>query len=229
MGAAATDRLAMLDAASDSIRLWSPLLIPGLLQTTLYALAAIRSRTPSLPDEEAGRRMQHRLRRSESFLANFGAAGPSDAHAWFIMGEAALTQSVTNADFHAHQLRHLLEIIDAFPRIRVRVLPDDASTAGTMEPFSIHALADGPRVGHLETIVGGWYTTRSEDVTRLYSAFGLLGKHALEPDETRRVIQACLTECRASAGTARRSSSPATATPTIACSSPGPAELPPSP
>lgn len=229
MGAAATDRLAMLDAASESIRLWSPLLIPGLLQTTLYSLAAIRSRTPSLPDEEAGRRMQHRLRRSESFLANFGAAGPSDAHAWFIMGEAALTQSVTNADFHAHQLGHLLSIIDNYPRIRVRVLPDDASNAGTMEPFSIHALADGPRVGHLESIVGGWYTTRAEDVTRLYSAFSVLGKSALEPNETRRVIEACLNECRARSGTERSSSSRVTATPTIACSSPAPRELPPSP
>jgi hypothetical protein len=220
MGAPATDRLAQLDAASESIRAWSPLLIPGLLQTTLYSLAAIRSRTPSLPEEEAGRRMQTRLRRSESFLANFGAAGPSDSHAWLIMGEAALTQSVTNPDFHAHQLEYLLRIIDTHPRIRVRVLPDDASTAGTMEPFSIHALTEGPRVGHLETIIGGWYTTRSEDVTRMYSAFAVLGKWALEPAETRRVIAACLMECRAKAGAARSTSSRVTATPTIACSSP---------
>lgn len=226
MGAAATDRLTALDAVSESIRAWSPLLIPGLLQTTLYALAAIKSRTPSLPDEEAGRRMQTRLRRSENFLRRM--SGPGDAHAWFIMGEAALTQSVTNADFHAHQLGHLLDVIDAHPRIRVRVLPDDASNAGTMEPFSIHALTDGPRVGHLETIVGGWYTTRSEDVTRLYSAFGLLGKWALEPSETRRVISACLNECKARSGEAPDSSSRPTATPTIACSSRGPAELPPS-
>lgn len=219
----------MLDAASESIRLWSPLLIPGLLQTTLYSLAAIRSRTPSLPDEEAGRRMQTRLRRSERFLERLATlSGPDGPHAWFIMGEAALTQSVTNADFHAHQLEHLLHIIDTHPRIRVRVLPDDASTAGSMEPFSIHALADGPRVGHLESIVGGWYTTRSEDITRLYSAFSVLGKWALEPNETRRVIEACLIECRATGGTEPSTSSRPTATPTIACSSPAPRELPPS-
>lgn len=225
MGAAATDRLSALDAASESIRAWSPMLIPGLLQTTLYALAAIRSRTPSLPEEEAGRRMQTRVRRQENFLRRMH---DDNRHAWFIVGEAALTQALTGPDYHAHQLDRLLEIMDAYPRVQVRVLPDDASTAGTMEPFSIHALADGPRVGHLETIVGGWYTTRSEDVTRLYSAFGLLGKNALEPGETRRVISECLSECRTRSGEARRSSSRPTATPTTACSSPGPAELPPS-
>lgn len=224
MGAAATDRLTALDAASESIRQWNPMLIPGLLQTTLYALATIRSRTPSLPEEEAGRRMQHRLRRSENFLRRM--SGPGDTHAWFILGEAALTQSVTNADFHAHQLGHLLDVIDNHPRIKVRVLPDDASTAGNMEPFSIHALADGPRVGHLETIVGGWYTTRSEDISRLYSAFGLLGKWALEPAETRRVIAECLRECETSASTERSSGSRRTAIPTVACSSPA---LPPAP
>lgn len=224
MGSAATDRLAALDAASESIRAWSPLLIPGLLQTTLYALGAIRSRTPSLPEDEAGLRMQTRMRRSENFLRRM--YGPGDTHAWFILGEAALTQSVTTAAYHAHQLGRLLDIIDSHPRIKVRVLPDDASTAGTMEPFSIHALSDGPRVGHLETIVGGWYTTRSEDVTRLYSAFGLLGKWALEPAETRRVIEECLKECTAVSGEEPTTSSRLTATPTIACSS---LALPPAP
>jgi hypothetical protein len=221
MGAPATDRLAQLDAASESIRVWNPMLIPGLLQTTLYSMAAIRSRTPSLSDEQTGLRMKHRLRRSESFLANFGPAGATGSEAWFILGEAALTQSVTNAAFHAHQLQHLATIIDACPRIHVRVLPDAASTAGNMEPFSIHALADGPRVGHLETIVGGWYTTRSEDVSRLYSAFAVLGEHAFTPSETRRVIEECLKECRANAGMEPGSSSPATATQTAAYSSHG--------
>ncbi|MEV5526350.1 DUF5753 domain-containing protein [Streptomyces prunicolor] len=219
MGAAATDRLTALDTASEGLRVWNPMLIPGLLQTTLYAVAAIKSRTPSLSDEEAALRMQSRLFRSENFLRLMGDEN-GQAHAWFVMGEAALTQSVTTTDFHAHQLEHLLAIMDRYPRIKVRVLPDDASTAGNMEPFSVHALANGPRVGHLETIVGGWYTTRSEDVTRLYSAFAVLGKWALEPWETRRVIEACLTECRAKSGEAPDSSSPHTATPTVACSLP---------
>lgn len=218
MGTAATDRLTALDAASESIRAWSPLLIPGLLQTTSYSLAAIRSRTPSLPDEEVGLRMQTRLRRSEAFLRRM--AEPGDTHAWFIMGEAALTQSVTTVDFHAHQLAHLLNIMETYPRVKVRVLLDGASTAGTIEPFSIHALADGPRVGHLETIVGGWYTTRSEDVSRLYAAFGLLGKGALEPFETRRAIRECLEQCKARSGGGPGSPSRRTAIPTTVSTSP---------
>lgn len=220
MGAAATDRLAALDAASESIRAWSPLLVPGLLQTTAYALAAIRSRTPSLPDDEAGLRMKTRLRRSDAFLRRM--SGPGDTHAWFVLGEAALTQPVTAPAFHEHQLRHLLDVIDRHPRIKVRVLPDYASTAGTIEPFSIHALKDGPRVGHLETVIGGWYSTRSEDVSRLYAAFSLVGKSALEPTDTRRVIEECLMECRVRSGAAPGTPSPRTATPTTASTSPAP-------
>ncbi|WP_225102689.1 DUF5753 domain-containing protein [Streptomyces sp. CoH27] len=220
MGATATDRLAKLDAASEAIRAWSPLLIPGLLQTPPYALAAIRSRTPSLPDEEAGARLKVRHRRSTAFLRKMRRPD-GDEQAWIVMGEAALLQSVTTPPFHANQLQHLLDIVDHHPRICLRVLPDDVSTAGNMEPFTVHALRSGPRVGHLETIVGGFYTTRSEDITRLYSAFGLLSRSAMEPTETRRVIAACLQQCRTVVGEASTSPSRRTPIPTIAYTSPG--------
>ncbi|WP_042162512.1 DUF5753 domain-containing protein [Streptomyces lydicamycinicus] len=221
MGAEATDRLAALDDRARTIRAWSPLLIPGVLQTSTYAEAAIRARTPSLPPEEVARRVDRRVQRSERFLSRWRGAG--DGHAWLLVGEAGLMQTVTTVDAHAAQMARLISVVDRCPRISVCVLPDDASTAGTCEPFSVHALADGQRVGHLETAVGGWYTTRSDDLARLYSQFACLGRWALGPDETRRVIKEWLTECYlTSSGATRSSSSPATQTPTIAYSSPDP-------
>ncbi|MFG2533552.1 DUF5753 domain-containing protein [Streptomyces sp. NPDC048516] len=202
MGADATDCLAALDATADTIRAWTPLLIPGLLQTGAYSAAAIRSRTPSLPDTEVARRTEHRVHRTQAFLRRW--SGEQGGFAWFLMGEAALTQSVAPLDVHTSQIEHLLTLTDRYPRIVVQVLPDDASTAGTAEPFSIHALADGPRVGHLETIIGGWYTTRPEDLTRLYAAFSVLGKWALSRTDTRRAITAWLTECGTNAGAVPR-------------------------
>ncbi|MFF4291370.1 DUF5753 domain-containing protein [Streptomyces sp. NPDC001633] len=219
MGASATDRLRDLDQRALTIRAWTPLLVPGVLQTAAYAEAAIRSRTPSLPPEEVARRVEHKVERSSRFLSRWSGAG--DGHAWLLVGEAGLMQAITTLDAHAAQMARLISIIDRCPRISLCVLPDDASTAGTVEPFSVHALEDGQRVGHLETAVGGWYTTRPEDLARLYSHVAHLGRWALGRDETRRVIKEWLTGCYlTSSGAARGSSSPATQTPTIAYSSP---------
>nr|WSX25664.1 DUF5753 domain-containing protein [Streptomyces tubercidicus] len=139
MGAEATDRLAALDDRARTIRAWSPLLIPGVLQTSAYAEAAIRARTPSLPPEEVARRVDRRVQRSEQFLSRWRGAG--DGHAWLLVGEAGLMQTVTTVDAHAAQMARLISVVDRCPRISVCVLPDDASTAGTCEPFSVHALA----------------------------------------------------------------------------------------
>lgn len=219
MGADATDRLAALDAHARTVRMWSPLLVPGVLQTPAYAAAAIRARTPSLPADEVERRTRHRERRSVAFRERFGRGG--GAFASFIVGEAAIAQGITTVEEHADQLEHLAAVIERHPRIEVLVLPDDASTAGTIEPFSIHALDAGPRVGHLETVIGGWYTIRAEDITRLYSAISVLDKGARPAAETRRVITQCLQRCTTSSGAESRSSSRPTATPTRASTSPG--------
>ncbi|SEF16541.1 hypothetical protein SAMN05428942_7292 [Streptomyces sp. 2112.2] len=222
MGASATDRLADLDQCASTVRAWSPLLVPGVLQTAAYAAAAIRSRTPSLPPEEVDRRVEHRVRRSQQFLSRWSGAG-GEGHAWLLVGEAGLMQAITTLDAHAAQMARLISTIDRCPRISVAVLPDDASTAGTCEPFSVHALEDGQRVGHLETAVGGWYTTRPEDLARLYSQFAHLGRWALGRDETRKVIKAWLTSCYlTSSGEESRSGSRHTQTPTIAYSPPSP-------
>ncbi|MFL4497373.1 DUF5753 domain-containing protein [Streptomyces sp. VTCC 41912] len=195
MGAEATARLAALDAAAETIRAWYPLLVPGLLQTGPYAAAAIRSRTPSLPAEEVARRVESRVQRAQEFLRRWsGEEGP---YAWFIVGEAALTQPVATMDVHEHQVAHLLGIMERYPRVIVQVLPDDASVAGNAEPFSVHALSGGPRVGHVETVIGGWYTVVPEDITRLYAAFSTLGRWALSPSETRKAVMAWLTHCGA--------------------------------
>lgn len=217
MGADATDRLAGLDDQAETIRAWSPLLIPGLLQTSHYAAAAIRSRTPSLPESEVYRRVESRMLRADRFLSQ--QARP-ERFAWFIVGEAAVTAPICGKPAYLEQLSHLLEVTRRYPRLVIQILPDDASTAGTIEPFSIHALESGPRVGHLETLVGGWYTAEPEDVSRLHQAFSTVGKFALSPGSTRTAIGEVIAQC-SEAGTESSFASRRTPTPTIACTSPG--------
>lgn len=219
MGAEATDRLANLDGMAQTIRAWSAHLIPGLLQTDTYAAGAIRTLTPSLSGEELRTRVKHRAVRQAEFLKRWGTrdtgAGPTTGTAWFVIGEAAILHPRLAAHGHAQQLRNLLEIPEQYPRIMVQMLREETPTPGDAGPFSLHQLAGGARVGHLESLVGGWYTTVPEDISRMYNAFSTMCQRALSPQDTREFIEEEITTCWA-ATSEHSSVSPHTRTRTTA-------------
>lgn len=223
MGAEATDRLADLDACTLAYRTWSPVLIPGLLQTDSYAASAISSRTPSLDVSEIERRVAHRRRRTASFLGRRVALDRS--FAWFLIGEASITRPITSWASHVEQLRHLLAVGQDYSGIIVQVLPELPPVMDTAEPFSIFCLDPGPVVGHLESLIGGWYSVASEDIARLHGAFSTMLGRALDPAESREFISEVLITCSGPT-TEQPSSSPATATRTTASTS---LVLPPAP
>lgn len=218
-GASATDRLSALDKYADSYRTWSPVLISGLLQTSRYTAGAIKLQTPSLSDEEIARRVQHRVQRTANFLGHW--AGRQGTFAWFVMGEAAITQPVCDTHTHGHQLMRLLSIARNYPQLVIQVLPDHASAPSTTEPFSWFALEDGQRVGYLETAVGGWYTTAPQDSTRLHSIFSEMIGEAYTPAGSREFIQEVLETCWGHTAE-QSSSSPRTAIPRTASTLHGP-------
>ncbi|WP_405546643.1 DUF5753 domain-containing protein (plasmid) [Streptomyces goshikiensis] len=229
MGSEATDRLTSLDAFATTVRAWGSDLVPGPLQTDTYAAGAIRTMTPSLSGHQLTARVKRRAVRRAEFLERW--SGPETSRcglAWLLMSESAIVHPTLSAHGHTAQLRRLLEIIDGYPRVIVQVLRDGIPTPGVSGPFSLHCLEDGLRIGHLETLVGGWYTTRPEDVARMYSAFSDMSTRALTPRETREFIAEEISTCWAhttdsTPGTAELpSGSPATPTPTPACTSPLP-------
>jgi hypothetical protein len=222
MGAEATERLAALDACAETIRAWSPLLIPGLLQTSRYAAGAIKARTPSLPAESVNKRVRARWDRNEAFLDRWGQTAVG-GQAWFLVGESAITRPVINEHAHANQLTYLMQLSATMGHVQVQIVPDHAVYG--VEPFSVHALENGARVGHTETLIGGWYTTLPEDISRLYAAFSTLMDQALTPADSRRLIGEVLYSCWGPT-TEPSTASPPTATPTTASTSPA---LPPAP
>lgn len=219
MGAEATDRLADLDACTLAFRTWSPSLIPGLLQTDSYAASVITTRTPSLGIAEVERRVAHRRRRAASFLGR--RAGLRGTYAWFLIGETAITRPVTTLATHAEQLRHLLALTQDYEGLVIQVLREDLPQPGTAEPFDVFHLDPGPVVGHIESLIGSWYTVTSEDVMRLHSAFSDMVGWALDASDSRQFIQEVLDTCWGNI-TEHSSSSQATPTPTTASTSPAP-------
>lgn len=223
MGAEATDRLADLDACTLAYRTWSPALIPGLLQTDSYAASAIKSRTPSLDMSEIEQRVAHRRRRASSFLGR--RAGTTGSYAWFLIGEAAITRPLMSLHSHGEQLRQLLSIGQDYEGLIIQVLREDNPAVGTAEPFAVFHLDPGPVVGHLESLIGGWYTVASEDIARLHGAFSDMMRWAMTPTDSREFISEVLDTCWGPT-TGQSSSSPPTPTRTTASTSPVPPPAP---
>lgn len=199
-GQVTADRLAAMEGHAVSVRTWNPQIVPGLLQTIQYAAGAIKMGLPGLPVEEVERRAVQRARRVQAFYERWARHVDTVGFAWFIIGESAVRQPLINPHAHAGQLRRLLALAD-FPKVQIQVLPDSVPTPGRAGQFAVYGLEagcpapvpgpglPGTRVGYLETPVGAWYTTRTEDTARLYSGFLEMIGAAYGPAETREFIR----------------------------------------
>lgn len=193
IGEVTAERLAAVEAFAVSVRAWNPTLIPGLLQTTRYAVGAIATARPALPHTDVQRYAHHRAARVDQFMARWQQ--PAIDEAVFVVGEQALAVPLVHQHAHRAQLRQLLNLSELL-KIRLHVMPADRAVPGRLGQMSLYALepsepdrGKGVRVGYLETPVGGWYSTRSQDVARLHTAFAELAEAALDPTDTRALIQ----------------------------------------
>ncbi|MCQ4041996.1 DUF5753 domain-containing protein [Streptantibioticus rubrisoli] len=227
-GVESIDRLAALEAEATTIRAWDQQAIPGLLQTPMYSAAVIEASNPRLTAMEVRRRMLLKSARSEAFLRRI--IGPTPPRTWFVVGEAAVTQSLRDVETHARQLRHLL-MVASKDNVSLQVLPASIVPPGFAPHFTLYGLMgrqnitvldEKPptqRVGFVETIMGDWYSTRLDDVARLHSAFSELMREALSPTASRTFIREVLESWRSAQRitspeptTERSSASPATPT-----------------
>lgn len=191
-GEITAERLAAVEAHAVTVRAWNPSVIPGLLQTTRYATAAVAGARPSLPVEDVQRYAHHRAARVDRFLERWGT-GSAQA-AWFAVGEQAIRQPIAHQSAHRVQLQQLLNVM-GLPRVHVRVVPVDRPVPGRPGQLAVYGLAPadggrgrGARLGYLESSVGAWYTLRSDDVARLHTVFEGIIEVALSADDSRSLI-----------------------------------------
>lgn len=143
-----------LEADADRIFEWSPLVVPGLLQTAAYARENIAGITTFRTPEEITALAEVRLAR-QSILARPGA--PLDL--WVVIHEAALHQRfAVRPTTMREQLRRLLDAAD-MPNVTVQVMPLDCTThPGVVGGFSLVAFpGPTPDVVLLENLGGETY------------------------------------------------------------------------
>ncbi|MEV5611513.1 DUF5753 domain-containing protein [Streptomyces sp. NPDC052225] len=176
------DRLATIEATAETVRAWQPMLIPGLLQTYAYAVAAIQAHAPALPLETVAIRARRRGER----LA--GIAHPQLRDAEFIVDEAALRRPVAGRQALTDQLGHLLAVDALQPRVRLRILPSTTDVhPGLAGAFTLYRAEDRHAV-FTETLTGSHIATRPEDVAAYASAWERLERLALSPAASRALI-----------------------------------------
>lgn len=174
-----------LEAEAASIRLYEPLVIPGLLQTPAYARAVIAGTIPHVTAEQAGARLQVRLRRQDRLGA------PRDPlRLWAVLDESALRRVVGSREVMREQLDHLTRL-GARPHITMQVLPHRAGAhPGVSGQFSLLEFADAAdmSVVYLERFTSDVYLEKRSDVRLYCDMYAHLQARALSPDSTRHLI-----------------------------------------
>ena len=194
-------RYVALEQIAVKISEYGLLYMPGLLQTSDYALA-VESVVELAGDyyepmfeipERADDRVGLRLQRQRLLT------GSNPLHLHVVIDENALRRPLPQPGVMAGQLRHLIEESKK-PNICVQIMPLEIGLYPGSESVHWTVLefpeSDQfpPRTGYAEAVLGGRLIEREADVTRLASAFEVLARMALNPAESRALMQRVLAD-----------------------------------
>ncbi|MEU0038463.1 DUF5753 domain-containing protein [Streptomyces sp. NPDC006333] len=177
-------RLAAIEAEADTVQIWQPLLIPGLLQSYSYAAAAIHALGPALPLEVVGERADRRRTRIDS------VGRPGARRIAVVVDETALYRPIGGYTALVEQLDHLLALEALQPSLTIRVLPQGTEAhPGLVGAFTLYQAA-GQRAVFTEALADTAISTRPEDVAAYSGAWDRLLNLALPDRESVELIEA---------------------------------------
>ncbi|AZQ35612.1 XRE family transcriptional regulator [Streptomyces cyaneochromogenes] len=172
------------EAEATAIRMYAPMLIPGLLQTRAYARAVNRAYDPTAPEATIDEWVEGRMVRTRLL------DHPTNPVLWAVLDEAALRRETGGRALMAEALCHLADLIRR-NRVIVQVLPFSAGAHKAMDgSLKLMDFEDAPPLVYFE----GPGTGRLEDdpatVARLRFTFELLTASALSPQKSLALIEA---------------------------------------
>ena len=135
-----------LEAERDAhmLRLWSPVLVPGLLQTAGYARALFVA--TGLDEDAAQEHVSVRLNR-QAILER-----PHPPHVVTVLDQSVLHRLIGSRQVMADQLMHIAELSER-PDLSVQVIPaDTGANAGLSGAFDLASGDGGPEVVRMEAV-----------------------------------------------------------------------------
>jgi transcriptional regulator with XRE-family HTH domain len=157
-----------LESDAESVRLYAPLVIPGLLQTGAYARETIAANAITRTPEEVTALAEVRMAR-QAVLSR----PERPLKLWAVIGEAVLHRRFSDRpQIMRDQLQRLIDV-SAAPGITVQVMPLDATPhpggAGAFDLVSFPAPM--PAVVQFENLKGTSYVEGTDDVALYEEAF----------------------------------------------------------
>jgi transcriptional regulator with XRE-family HTH domain len=159
-----------------SLRVWSPSIIHGLLQTEAYAHALI-SVQPAIAQETVSARLVSRMDRQKRVIDR-----DNPPSAWFVVDELSLYREIGSAQEMAAQLHRLLEVA-AMPTITIQVLPPVA------HPVNASGFLMADDAVWIEHAAGGFVYTEKEVVSGIALRFDSLRGECYRVSESLALIE----------------------------------------
>jgi len=174
-----------LETDAESLRVYEPQLVTGLLQTRAYAEALVQGALPETSTAEIDKRVQVRMRRQERITAEGNAL-----RLWVVLDEAALRRVVGSRLVMREQLEHLVEM-SQLPHVTVQVLPFEVGAhPGLNGQYAILEFTDAAdsSVVYLEGVTSDLYLEKAPDVQKYAVMYEHLRAQSLNVEQSRQLI-----------------------------------------
>ncbi|MFD8012332.1 helix-turn-helix domain-containing protein [Streptomyces sp. NPDC058955] len=174
-----------LETDAQSLRVYEPQIIPGLLQTRAYATAVISGALPESTPADIEKRATVRTRRQDRIRDE-----ERPLRLWAVIDEAALRRVVGNRQVMVEQLEHLVEQ-SHLPHVTVQVLPfDTGAHPGISGQYSILEFPDASdsSVVYIEGVTSDLYLEKGPDVSKYSYMYEHLRAQALGVEQTREFV-----------------------------------------
>ncbi|CAM5731558.1 helix-turn-helix domain-containing protein [Streptomyces hirsutus] len=175
-----------LETDAESLRVYEPQIITGLLQTGAYAEAIIRGGSPEASEQENDKRVEVRLRRQSRITAE-----TDPLRLWVVLDEASLRRVVGNRQVMREQLEHVMELSQQ-PHITVQVLPFEVGAhSGINGQYSILEFADAAdsSVVYIEGVTSDLYLEKPHDVQKYTVMYEHLRAQSLNVEQSRQLVE----------------------------------------
>ncbi|GAB2754479.1 helix-turn-helix domain-containing protein [Streptomyces bullii] len=175
-----------LETDAESLRVYEPQIITGLLQTRAYAEAIIRGALPETSPTEIDKRVEVRMRRQERITTE-----TNPLRLWVVLDEASLRRVVGSRQVMREQLEHLAEM-SQLPHVTVQVLPFDMGAhPGVNGQYAILEFSDAAdsSVVYIEGVTSDLYLEKAHDVQKYTVMYEHLRAQSLNVDQSRQLIE----------------------------------------
>lgn len=178
-------RYVELEWSATAVRMFHPLLLPGLVQTEEYAREVLRTGRPTNLDDLVTARVERQriLTRDDP------------PRLWIVLDEGVLRRAVGGKDVMRSQLERLRVLAESPPHV-IQIIPSSIAVyPGSGSPFGLLSFREGPDVVHVDGFPKGYVLAEPEDVAAASAAYDLLTATALPPDQSAPLIDSILKDC----------------------------------